>query len=49
MEASGGYERPAFLLAVAGRPALRHRHARSVRRFAEAMGVLEKTDRSTPP
>jgi transposase len=45
MEASGGMERPAFLaLWRHGRPCA-IANARSVRRFAEAMGYLEKTDR----
>lgn len=45
MEASGGYERRAFLtLSQAGLPCALT-NPRSVRRYAEAMGVLEKTDR----
>ena len=45
MEASGGLEQPAFLLLwKLGQPAALA-NARSVRRFAEAMGALEKTDR----
>jgi transposase len=45
MEASGGLEQPAFLeLWRLGQPAALA-NARSVRRFAEAMGALEKTDR----
>lgn len=45
MEASGGYERRAFLqLWQAGLPCALT-NPRSVRRYAEAMGVLEKTDR----
>ncbi len=45
MEASGGYERLAFLLLwQAGQPCGLV-NARNVRRFAEAMGALEKTDR----
>lgn len=45
MEASGGIEQPAFLaLWQAGQPCA-IANARSVRRFAEAMGYLEKTDR----
>jgi transposase len=45
MEASGGYERSAFLeLWQAGLPCALT-NPRSVRRYAEAMGVLEKTDR----
>jgi transposase len=44
MEASGGYEKLPFgLLWAAGVPCA-VANARSVRRFAEAMGVLEKTD-----
>jgi len=45
MEASGGLEQPAFLtLWQLGQPAALA-NACSVRRFAEAMGALEKTDR----
>lgn len=45
MEASGGCEQPAFLaLWKLGQPCA-IANARSVRRFAEAMGYLEKTDR----
>lgn len=45
MEASGGYERSAYLLLwEAGQPCALA-NPRQVRRFAEAMGVLEKTDR----
>lgn len=45
MEASGGYERLAFaLLWAAGLPCALV-NPRQVRRFAEAMGFLEKTDR----
>ena len=45
MEATGGYERSAFLLLwEAGMPCAMT-NPRSVRRYAEAMGVLEKTDR----
>jgi len=45
MEASGGLEQPAFLaLWQLGQPTALA-NARSVRRFAEAMGALEKTDR----
>ena len=45
MEASGGYERQAFLLLwEAGLPCAMT-NPRSVRHYAEAMGVLEKTDR----
>ena len=45
MEASGGYERLAFLLLWQMGLACGLANARSVRRFAEAMGHLEKTDR----
>jgi transposase len=45
MEASGGIEQPAFLaLWQQGQPCA-IANARSVRKFAEAMGYLEKTDR----
>jgi transposase len=45
MEASGGYERRPFLLLwEAGMPC-GLTNPRSVRRYAEAMGILEKTDR----
>ncbi|MGA9866195.1 MAG: IS110 family transposase [Acetobacteraceae bacterium] len=45
MEATGGYERQPFAqLWAAGLPTA-IANPRSVRRFAEAMGVLEKTDR----
>ena len=45
MEASGGLEQPAYLaLWQAGQPCA-IANARSVRKFAEAMGYLEKTDR----
>ena len=45
MEATGGYERLAFLSRwEAGMPCVMT-NPRSVRRYAEAMGVLEKTDR----
>lgn len=45
MEATGGYERRAFLLLwEAGMPCALT-NPRSVRRYAEAMGLLEKTDR----
>jgi len=45
MEATGGYERRAFLLLwEAGIPCAMT-NPRSVRRYAEAMGLLEKTDR----
>ena len=44
MEATGGYERRAFvLLWEAGMPCALT-NPRSVRRYAEAMGILEKTD-----
>jgi transposase len=44
MEATGGYERRAFLLLwQAGLPCTLA-NARQVRRYAEAMGLLEKTD-----
>lgn len=45
MEASGGYERQAFLLLWDLGMACGLANARQVRRFAEAMGILEKTDR----
>jgi transposase len=45
MEASGGYERQAFLLLWEADVACALTNPRSVRRYAEAMGVLEKTDR----
>jgi transposase len=45
MEASGGYERLAFLLLWELGVCCGMANARSVRRFAEAMGFLEKTDR----
>lgn len=45
MEASGGLERPAFLMLWKLGQATAIANARSVRRFAEAMGALEKTDR----
>lgn len=45
MEASGGCERLAFLLLWAMGQPCGLANARSVRRFAEAMGYLEKTDR----
>lgn len=46
MEASGSYERLAFLLLwELGQPCAAPLNARNVRRFAEAMGFLEKTDR----
>lgn len=45
MEATGGYERRAFLLLwEAGIPCAMT-NPRNVRRYAEAMGILEKTDR----
>jgi transposase len=45
MEASGGYERLAYLLlSELGQPCAPPLNARNVRRFAEAMGFLEKTD-----
>src|SRR3979409_2567648 len=45
MEATGGYERSAFLLLwEAGMPCAMT-NPRSVRRYAEAMDILEKTDR----
>ncbi len=45
MEATGGYERLAFGLLWAAGVASAVVNPRSVRRFAEAMGLLEKTDR----
>ncbi|MBB4194125.1 transposase [Rhizobium aethiopicum] len=45
MEASGGYERQAFLLLWELGIACALSNPRHVRRFAEAMGFLEKTDR----
>lgn len=45
MEASGGLEQPAFLMLWKLGQACALANARSVRRFAEAMGALEKTDR----
>ena len=45
MEASGGYERTAYLLLWATGQLCALTNPRSVRRYAEAMGVLEKTDR----
>lgn len=45
MEASGGYERLAYLMLWEMKLACGLANARSVRRFAEAMGHLEKTDR----
>lgn len=45
MEATGGYERLAFGLLWAHDVPAAIVNPRAVRRFAEAMGVLEKTDR----
>lgn len=45
MEATGSYERQAFLLLWEADIPCALTNPRSVRRFAEAMGVLEKTDR----
>lgn len=45
MEASGGYERLGFMLLWTHGMPCALVNARSVRRFAEAMGYLEKTDR----
>lgn len=45
MEASGGYERSAFLLLWEAGIACAVVNARNVRHFAEALGFLEKTDR----
>jgi len=45
MEASGGYERTAFLLLWEAGIACAVVNARNVRHFAEALGFLEKTDR----
>jgi transposase len=45
MEASGGFERQAFLLLWQAGIACGRTNPRSVRRYAEAMGILEKTDR----
>jgi transposase len=45
MEASGGYERMAFVMLWAMRLPCALVNPRQVRRFAEAMGYLEKTDR----
>src|SRR5947208_7570342 len=42
MEATGGYERAAFLLLWEAGIACGLTNSRSVRRYAEAMGVLEK-------
>jgi transposase len=45
MEATGGFERQAFLLLWQAGIACGLTNPRSVRRYAEAMGILEKTDR----
>ncbi len=45
MEATGGYERPAFARLWARNVPTAVATPRAVRRFAEGMGVLEKTDR----
>jgi transposase len=45
MEATGGYERKAFLLLWEQGHPCAITNARNVRLYAEAMGVLEKTDR----
>lgn len=45
MEASGGYERRAFLQLWQAGVSCALVNPRNVRRYAEAMGVLEKTDR----
>jgi len=45
MEATGGFERAAFLLLWQAGIACGLTNPRSVRRYAEAMGILEKTDR----
>jgi transposase len=45
MEATGGYERKAFLLLWAQGLPCAVTNVRNVRQYAEAMGVLEKTDR----
>ena len=45
MEATGGFERMAFLLLWQASIACGLTNPRSVRRYAEAMGILEKTDR----
>jgi transposase len=45
MEATGGFERTAFLLLWQAGIACGLTNPRSVRRYAEAMGILEKTDR----
>ena len=44
MEATGGYERAAFLLLWQAGIACALTNPRAVRRYAEAMGILEKTD-----
>ena len=45
MQATGGYERQAFLLLWQLGQACAVANARNVRNFAEAMGYLERTDR----
>lgn len=45
MEASGGFERMAFLLLWQEGVACALANARQVRRYAEALGLLEKTDK----
>ena len=45
MEATGGYERRPFLLLWEEGLPCAVTNARNVRQYAEAMGVLEKTDR----
>lgn len=45
MEASGGYEQLAFAVLCSMGIEVAVVNARSVRRFAQAMGILEKTDR----
>lgn len=45
MEASGGYERQSFLLLWEASIPCGLTNPKSVRRYAEAMGILEKTDR----
>ncbi|WP_245476890.1 transposase, partial [Bradyrhizobium sp. Leo170] len=45
MEASGGYERRVFVELWEQGIGCALANARSVRRYAEAMGILEKTDR----
>jgi transposase len=45
MEATGGYERKAFLLLWEEGLSCAVTNARNVRQYAESMGVLEKTDR----